>query len=163
MKYLTRIVFISFFSFFGYHLYAQDMSDEKINELLIEVSDTFRINNSVREFLINEVPMYCITDASNNRMRIISPISEMKDVTVDEVNEAMEANFHSALDVRYCISDNIIWVAFIHPLRELRASQVTDAVSQIYSAALTFGTIYTSTHLAFPKSEESDQPLQKKY
>ena len=65
----------------------------------------------------------------------------------------MEANFHSVLDARYAVSEDILWVAYIHPLRELQPAQAVDAIVQVYNAALTFGTSYSSTDLAFPKTK----------
>ncbi len=61
-------------------------------------------------------------------MRIISPVVEMADIGEEELLNAMVANFHSALDVKYALSDEIIWSVFIHPLRELSEYQVRDAI-----------------------------------
>ena len=68
----------------------------------------------------------------------------------------MEANFHSALDARYAISDGILWAAFIHPLQELTKDQVISAISQVYSTVQTFGTYYSSGELSFPTQGEED-------
>jgi len=94
-------------------------------------------------------------------MRIISPIAETTDITDEQIGAAMEANFHSALDVRYAISDGIMWSAFIHPLKELTPSQAIDAVIQVYSAAITFGDTYASTNLSFPKATSTEE--KKRY
>ncbi len=66
-------------------------------------------------------------------------------------------NFHSALDVRYAESDGVMWVAFIHPLKELSKEQVEDAIRQVFAANLTFGTTYTSTDLVFPAPGNQDE------
>ncbi len=66
----------------------------------------------------------------------------------------MEANFHSALDVKYAISNDIVWSIFVHPLAELSEDQVEDAINQIFFSVVTFGTTYTSTNLTFPGSSE---------
>lgn len=96
-------------------------------------------------------------------MRIISPIKVMEAVTTEEVLNCMEANFHSVLDVRYAISDAILWAAFIHPLRELSNQQIEDAVRQVHEAVITFGTTYSSTDFRFPKlDEEPTDPPKKK-
>ena len=121
------------------------------------MSDTMAGENGAWEFLVGDVKMICLTDETHNRMRIIAPIAEMKDITEEEISAAMEANFHSALDVRYAISDQIMWSAFIHPLRELSKNQVIDAISQVYSSTLTFGSAYTSTDLVFPNSNEDSE------
>ncbi len=105
------------------------------------------------EFEIDTTRFICLTDEHYNRMRIISPITESMNITQDQLLKCMEANFHTALDVKYAISNGILWAAFIHPLKELTQKQVIDAVGQVYSACKTFGSTYTSGDLFFPKSE----------
>jgi len=53
-------------------------------------------------------------------------------------------------DVRYAIANDYLWAVFIHPLKELSKDQVMDAISQVYTAVLTYGTTYNSTGLSFP-------------
>ena len=127
------------------------------------MSDTMRGENGFWEFFVNEIPMICMTDEANNRMRIISPIKEMTEVPIEELEKAMEANFHSALDARYAVGEGVMWAAYIHPLKELTKDQAIDAVSQVYSAVITYGTLYTSTELVFPKSDSLSTPDLKKY
>ena len=74
----------------------------------------------------------------------------MKDATPEEIYFCVEAELHSALDEKYALSDDIIRVAYIHPLSPLRNDQLIDAIAQVRSAALTNGTLYTGTDLAFP-------------
>lgn len=136
---------------------AQNMNNERLDSLLNEVADTIQRQGNVWEFIVEDIAMICITDESNNRMRIMSPIKEVKELTDEELISSLEANFHTSLDVRYAIAEKLIWSAFIHPLRELSDQQVFDAVIQVYSATQTFGTIYTSTYLTFPKGEEAEQ------
>jgi len=68
----------------------------------------------------------------------------------EELLNALVANFHSVLDVKYALSDEIVWSVYAHPLKELTETQVIDAIEQVYVAALTFGDSYSSTNLVFP-------------
>ena len=131
------------------------MNNEKLQSIIYTMSDTLAGEDGQWQFIVGELPMFCLTDEVHNRMRIISPVANVSEVGPDELRKCMEANFHSALDVRYSISDDVIWVAFIHPLRELTKDQVIDAVTQVYSAVATFGETYTSTTLSFPANEEN--------
>lgn len=142
--------------------HAQQMDNSQLGDIFYQMSDTISGQDGVWEMSINNVPMICITDESHNRMRIISPIKEINEVTPQELKDCMEANFHSALDVKYAISNDIMWVAFIHPLAELTKDQVQSAVSQVYFANVTYGTSYTSTELVFPKQEESEESNEQK-
>jgi hypothetical protein len=42
------------------------------------------------------------------------------------------------LDAKYAISDEILWAVFIHPLKELSDKQISSAIKQVYSSAITF-------------------------
>lgn len=142
---------------------AQGMNPQKLQQLIEEVSDTTAVNGNTIQFLYKEMPLMCVYDESANRMRIIAPILETKDVKEEHLLNMLVANFHSALDVKYALSDEIIWSVFIHPLKELSAHQVQDAIAQVYSAAATFGTTYSSTNLVFPgNSKKKEVPREKK-
>ncbi len=131
------------------------MDNEKLERIIYTMSDTLAGQAGQWKFLIGELPMFCLTDELHNRMRIISPITDVSELGQDELRKCMEANFHSALDVRYSISEGVLWVAYIHPLRELTKDQVIDAVSQVYSAVATFGDTYSSSSLSFPTNDEN--------
>lgn len=114
-----------------------------------------RINNSWR-FTVVKRMLLCITDENSNRMRIISPIVELKELDSVYLTNALVANFHSALDVKYAISDGILWSVFAHPLKELSQDQVSDAIRQVFNAAASFGDSYSSTELFFPGNNPQD-------
>ncbi|MEL6917413.1 MAG: hypothetical protein AAFO99_06750 [Bacteroidota bacterium] len=142
---------------------AQEMTPEKLEEIITQVSDTLQKKGNSIQFLVQDRMMICVYDQNANRMRIISPIIEREEVKDEALLNALVANFHSALDVKYALSDEIIWSVFIHPLRELSDYQVSDAIEQVYSAAATFGTTYSSTNLVFPgnsKKKEEEKPAK---
>ena len=133
---------------------AQDMDNEKLQAIIYTLSDEMEGEAGRWQFVVDSTIFICLTDKLHNRMRIISPVSQMTDITEEQLMRCMEANFHSALDGRYAVSDGILWSAFIHPLRELTKDQVRSAISQVYSCAKTFGTVYSSGTLSFPSKEE---------
>jgi len=139
------------------------MDNDKLEKIIYVMSDSVVGTNGVWEMQVKGMPMMCITDQTNNRMRIIAPVKEAKDVTEEEMKAAMEANFHTALDVRYAVSNDIMWVAYIHPLKELTKDQVINAFSQVYNATLTFGTLYTSTELSFGTQEKKKKRKTKRF
>lgn len=130
------------------------MDNDKLNSIFYTVSDTIQGQDGQWQFVIDSVMFYCLTDKLHNRMRIIAPIMPEGDVSQDELKKCMEANFHTALDIRYALSDGVVWSAFIHPLKELTKEQVISALSQVYSGVKTFGTHYSSGELSFPTNEE---------
>lgn len=142
--------------------FAQHMNNENLEKILYVISDSLQGQPGGWEFTVNGLPMLCMTDQHNNRMRIISPVREMTEVSDEQIKEAMAANFHSALDVKYAISNDILWVAYIHPLKELSKDQVISAISQVYNAYITFGTSYSSTDLVFPNPKDKNKKEEQK-
>ena len=137
---------------------AEKMTNEKLNEIIREISPLVEGGNGNWQFTIDSTYFVCLTDENHNRMRIISPIMEVGDLTTDEMSKCMEANFHSMLDSKYAIGEGLVWSAFIHPLGELTEDQFLSAVSQVYSGVQTFGTYYSSGVLNFPKKEDRAVP-----
>lgn len=150
-------------------VYSQNMDNEKMGKILESVADSIQGKNGQWQFKIKDVVFMCITDTNHNRMRIISPVTEAKRLDDKLRSAALVANFHSVLDVKYAIADDFLWSAFIHPLKELSEAQVLDAVKQVYSANVTFGTTFSSTDLIFPgsqkkeKEEKTKEILKEKY
>ena len=100
-------------------------------------------------FQLDAVLMYCITDEKHNRLRIIAPIANVDELTEDVLRECLSANFDRTLDARYCIHDQTIWGAFIHPLDSLSAEQLESALTQVASVHKNFGGSYCSGQLVF--------------
>ena len=132
------------------------MNNDKLNSIFHSLSDNVQGQNGHWKFIINELIFICLTDQLHNRIRIISPIVKMVEGTEEQLSKCMEANFHSTLDVRYAISDGVLWAAFIHPLQELTDEQVNSAIRQVYSTVRSFGTSYSSGSLSFRTRDERD-------
>ena len=141
---------------------AQEMTSEQLRSLIQQSSDTLEVSGNTIRFAYQEKFLMCIFDENANRMRIISPIVERENIGEEELLNALVANFHSALDVKYALSDEIIWSVFVHPLRELSEHQVRDAINQVYTAAATFGTSYSSTNLVFPGNTQKKEKTEPK-
>ncbi|UJH66950.1 hypothetical protein [Allomuricauda sp. SCSIO 65647] len=141
---------------------AQEMTVERLLSIIEQEVDTVSVQNNSIQFMFNNSLLICIHDENANRMRIIAPIIEREKLTEEDLLNALVANFHSALDVKYALSDEIIWSVYAHPLRELSEYQVIDAIQQVYAAALTFGDSFSSTNLVFPgNSKKKEKPKSK--
>ncbi len=142
--------------------YTQTMNNSTLQEIITKNADTINGISGNWKFMHKEILMLCVTDETNNRMRIISPITESDNLDKDLLLDAMTANFHSALDVKYAISNGILWSAYIHPLKELTTEQVESAIAQVYFAAKTFGTTFSSTELIYGgRNNNGSQPKEK--
>lgn len=130
---------------------AQKMNNKKLEKILNLTSDSLQGKAGYWQFKYFDRYFLLITDETHNRMRIISPIIEEKELNEAYLENCLKANYHTALDVKYAISDGVLWSVYIHPLKELSEEQIKDAISQVYKAAATFGTSYSSTDLSFGK------------
>lgn len=137
--------------------YTQEMRPDKLKELIVSVADTVQNSGNTIQFIYKERMLICIYDENANRMRIITPIVEREQLNEDQLLNALVANYHSALDVKYALSDEIIWSVFTHPLKELYEHQLLDAVDQVWAAANTFGSTYSSTNIVFPGNTKKEQ------
>ncbi|WP_442267707.1 hypothetical protein ACSIGC_08590 [Tenacibaculum sp. ZS6-P6] len=135
--------------------HSQEMTLTKLGKIFEHASDSISSKKTQWRFLIKNIPFIAIADSVHNRMRIISPIGESDKLNEKLKTAALMANFHTALDVKYAISDNILWSVFIHPLKELTEAQVYDALSQVFYAHINFGSTFSSTSLIFPGNKKS--------
>lgn len=152
---MSRVKILFVMVLFPFFLMGQKMSNKKIDQIIRTECDSIEGIGGAWQFELMDRPMFCFTDESNNRMRIICPIAIVEKLDEEMIYDAMIANFHSALDVKYAISDDVMWSVFIHPLKELSTAQFKDALKQVYNAAESFGTTYASTDLIFPGNRDS--------
>lgn len=147
----TAIVLSSFFA-------QAQMTNQKLKDILTQEVESIEGINGRWQLKLNELPMIVLTDSINDRMRIIAPIIEVSRLDEDLLLDCLTANFHSALDVKYAISDNILWSVYIHPLSPLSEQEVRSAVQQVFLAATTFGTSFSSTPLLFGGGNPEQHP-----
>lgn len=96
---------------------AQEMTPDKLSELITQVADTTQTVDNDIQFSYKETLLICIYDENANRVRIKSPVIKIAALEEEHLLNSLAANFHSALDVKYALSDEIIWSVFIHPLK----------------------------------------------
>lgn len=160
MKKLAILVLFYFVSMVG--VQSQNMTNNDLEKIIYVVSDSIRGEEGNWQFMIKGRMLACITDTTNNRMRIMSPIIEQKKLSHIDLLKVMEANFHTALDARYAIADNLLWSVYVHPLKELHKDEILSAINQVYTAALTYGTTYNSSGLTFPNKKELEEEKERK-
>lgn len=160
MRYIIPLVFFCFIQFTSS---AQDeMTQNKLFSIIETMADSIGGGQGQWSFKVGEMWLMCLTDTNHDRMRIITPIIEVAEMESGEMERCLQANFHSALDVKYCIADGILWSAFIHPLSALNPDQVEDAIKQVFVASATYGTLYSSSELVFPGDSQPAPEKKKK-
>ena len=162
MKNKYAFLFIFSLGALNFSLRAQNMTNSDLEKIIYVVADSLRGATGNWQFMIKNRILVCVTDENNNRMRIMSPIIEQKKLAYKDMLKLMEANFHTVLDVKYAISDDILWSVFIHPLKELNKDEVLSAINQVYEASVTYGTTYSSTGLTFPDRRVEEKKNKRK-
>ena len=153
---------ILFFLLVTFSSFSQEMTVTKLDAIFKKATDNLDSKYSRWNFVINDVPFVAIADSTHNRMRIMSPVVETSKLSEELKTAALIANFHTALDIKYAITNEILWSAFIHPLKELSEKQVIDALSQVYYGNVNFGTSFSSTSLVFPGRKIEEVPQEEK-
>lgn len=100
-------------------------------------------------FAIAGAPAFVQTQSNVDRMRIVATVGNPRSRDRARLTDFMEANYHTALDVRYCISDGKLTAAFLHPLNSLSRDQFDDALKQVSLAVRTAGAENASSPLTY--------------
>jgi len=149
-----QIAAFTFISLFSFAVTAQaepeqGMNNQRLGELIKRIDESAQGNAGFWRFIVEGREVTVITDESANRMRIIVPIAPAAKISNEKLIRMMQANFDSALDARYSIAKDIVWSAYIHPLRELENEEFLSGVGQAVNLALTYGENYSSGALIF--------------
>ncbi|MEM6518341.1 MAG: hypothetical protein AAF722_03305 [Cyanobacteria bacterium P01_C01_bin.70] len=137
----------------------QAMTLERLGAVLAEESDNLQGQLGMWQLTLEGQTVIVLADATNNRMRIVSPIVPAETLSVDQVEAILVANFHSALDARYAVTDGTVVAIYVHPLNSLQAGDLRSALRQVAMLAATYGTTYSSGELGFgPTASPVDDP-----
>lgn len=138
----------------------EPMDIERLDAILKEQVEDITTQPGQWRFLINDISIIVVADPNANRMRIFSPVMNATELTSEQIQKMMLANFHTALDARYAISNGLVVSAYIHPLSSLQEGDLLSALNQVSSLAATFGTSYTSGELLFVPRGNGGNPNQ---
>lgn len=127
------------------------MTIVRMGEIITRLDDKAQkaANGAAWQFHVEEVPVVVVTDADNNRMRIMIALKQADKMTAEELLRLSQANFDTALDARYAIAKGVLWATYIHPLSTLHDKQFIEGIGQTVNAAKSYGTTYSSGLLSF--------------
>jgi len=128
---------------------VHSLTQDEMEKIVSEKVDVVEDKKGYVVFEYKKIRMALISDVNHDRMRIIAPVTEYSKLTLKQVNEIMESNFHRALDARYAASQDILYSAFIHPLMALTEVELSSALDQVATLAMTFDSTYSSGELSF--------------
>lgn len=142
-------------------LSLEPMDVQRLDSILQQQVDNISTKPGQWRFSINEISVIVLADANADRMRIISPVINSEQLTSEQIQKMMLANFHTTLDARYAISNGQVVSTFVHPLSSLQERDLLSALNQVSSLTTTFGTNYSSEELVFvPRENREDRQRQ---
>ncbi|NEQ44708.1 MAG: hypothetical protein F6K00_14565 [Leptolyngbya sp. SIOISBB] len=125
------------------------MTVERLGDILQDEAGDLQGSAGQWQLSVEGQTVIVLADTANNRMRIMTPIGAAETLSVDQVEAILVANFHSALDARYAVTNGTLVAVYVHPLASLQADDFRSALQQVTTLAATFGTTYTSGELGF--------------
>ena len=131
-----------------------EMNNTRLDQIIRTIGDDVQGAPGYWQFLVNDMRLLCVTDEKFDRMRVMTPIAPTEEVTESTLMKCMNANFDRALDARYCINNDMIWGAFIHPLGSLNAALFQNACHQVTEVARNFGTTFSSGSISYQSDHE---------
>ncbi|MEM0986692.1 MAG: type III secretion system chaperone [Pseudomonadota bacterium] len=121
----------------------------------IDESADLQANGAI--FEVEDVQLRLVFDLNADRMRVMTPVAPVSEITPDELFRLMQANFDSALDARYAIAQDAVWSTFIHPLSSLTTEDFASGIAQAVNLVKTYGSSYSSGALVFGEGDSADE------
>ncbi len=136
------------------------MTLERLEAILQSQSDDLEGESGQWQATLGEQSMLVVTNVEADRMRFVIPIKPASELSVEEVQSMMLANFHSALDARYAVSNGFVVSVFVHPLSTLQERDARSAILQVNNLVENFGGSYASSAVGFggTAAEQSSEP-----
>lgn len=109
------------------------------------------------------VTVYVVADEEHDRMRIMSPIGEMRKADAGFLSILLQANFDRALDAKYALRKREVWSVFMHPMSTLVPDDLGTFIDQVARLVKNTGTTYASSDLVFGVDDDGDARLDVDY
>jgi hypothetical protein len=132
------------------------MTADRLDELIVRVGQDLERNSNQWTFTVEQAQVIVVVDEDADRMRIISPIDKLENVTPDLQLRLLQANFDAALDARYAVAQDILWAAFIHPLSALDDDEFLSGLGQTVNLYKNYGGTFSSGALFYGGGDSRD-------
>jgi hypothetical protein len=96
-----------------------------------------------------DIQIFVLSDDSHDRMRIMAPIGELKELEAKVLQMLLEANYDRALDAKYALRGKEVWSVSVHPLATLAPDDFASFLDQVVRLVKNTGSSYASSDLVF--------------
>lgn len=128
------------------------MTVEQLEAILQREADVVQGGDGQWEVTLGDRNLLVLANLPSNRMRILTPVAPVTELSVEQVQSILLANFHTTLDARYAVTEGTVVSLYVHPLQSLQANDLRSALRQVASLAETFGSSYSSGELLFDQN-----------
>jgi len=135
---------------------SERMTNARIDSLVRKIDKNVTGKAGYWQFTVDNTSVTIVTDEKADRMRILVPVVEAKELNEKMMFRLLQANFDSALDARYSIAKDVLWSAYIHPLSTLNAKTFLAAIGQVVNLSSTYGGSFSSGALIFKGGDSED-------
>ena len=135
------------------------MTIGKLDAFIQRSSQRVAREGAVWKFMLEDVGVTCIADEKADRMRFVAAVIPLVKMTGEQLQRAMQANFHSAVDGRYAVRGGVLYAVYIHPLSALSVHQLRSGLYQVINLVKTFGTTYQSGGLQMLPPDQKPPPI----
>lgn len=97
----------------------------------------------------DEVEVFVLSDESHDRMRIMAPIGEVREMHPELLQVLLQANYDRALDARYALRGKELWSVTVHPLATLAPDDFASFLDQVVKLVKNTGSTFASSDLVF--------------
>jgi hypothetical protein len=133
------------------------MTQTRMEFIFADEVDAITGSTGAIRTLVDGFNVYLLSDAPNDRMRIIIPIALVENLNRGVLDILLRANFYSTRDTRYAVSEGIVYSVFLHPISSLSSDLLESALAQVLSLAKTFGSTYSSGEVSLGAPPGTDR------
>ena len=132
------------------------MTTSAIGKLLDSYLTELEGENGFWRGVREDVQIFVLSDDSHDRMRIMAPIGELKELETDVLKMLLEANYDRALDAKYALRGREVWSVSVHPLATLAPDDFASFLDQVVRLVKNTGSSYASSDLVFGAGQPGD-------
>jgi len=132
----------------------RDMTTAAISKLVESYLTDLEGRHGFWRGLREQVPVYVFCDDQNDRMRLMAPVGELRELDPAVLQVLLQANYDRALDAKYALRGLEVWAVAVHPLATLAPDDFASFIEQVVKLVKNTGTTYASSDLVFLASGE---------
>jgi len=140
----------------GQYAGLSPMTTSAIGKLLDSYLTELEGENGFWRGVREEVQIFVLSDDSHDRMRIMAPIGELKELEANVLKMLLEANYDRALDAKYALRGREVWSVSVHPLATLAPDDFASFLDQVVRLVKNTGSSYASSDLVFGGGQRGD-------